>query len=132
MEDRFSRFVDLWRGRRVAQAWLDALAAQPEPCEPSPERRAVVIETLMEISALIGQLPGKVGHASIRYAVLRTGEERLPLNVTPNGQDGCVSVPRCASGWNRPRSHEGLVPNYRVARTPGTTICVRRRADTLR
>jgi RNA polymerase sigma factor (sigma-70 family) len=55
--------IDLWRRRQVEQAWLDALAAQPEPYEPSPEHRAIVIETLMEIGALIGQLPDRVGHA---------------------------------------------------------------------
>jgi RNA polymerase sigma-70 factor (ECF subfamily) len=57
--------IDLWRRRQVEQAWLDTLAAQPEPCQPSPEHQAIVIETLMEIGALIGQLPAKVGHAFV-------------------------------------------------------------------
>jgi RNA polymerase sigma factor (sigma-70 family) len=57
--------VDLWRRRQVEQAWLDTLAARPEPFEPSPEHRAMVIETLMEIGAILGRLPDKVGHAFI-------------------------------------------------------------------
>ncbi|TCW84406.1 RNA polymerase subunit sigma [Burkholderia sp. SRS-46] len=57
--------IDLWRRRQVEQAWLDSLAAQPEPCEPSPEHRAIVIETLMEIGALISRLPDKARRAFI-------------------------------------------------------------------
>ncbi|MGU7773872.1 sigma-70 family RNA polymerase sigma factor [Burkholderia sp. MR1-5-21] len=57
--------VDLWRRRQVEQAWLDSLAAQPEPCEPSPEHRAIVVETLMEIGVLIGRLPDKARRAFI-------------------------------------------------------------------
>jgi RNA polymerase sigma factor (sigma-70 family) len=57
--------VDLWRRREVEQAWLDALAAKPELYEPCPEHRAIVVETLVEIDAWLGQLPEKVGHAFI-------------------------------------------------------------------
>jgi RNA polymerase sigma factor (sigma-70 family) len=57
--------VDLWRRRQVEQAWLETLAALPECVEPSPEHRAIVIETLLEIGALIGQLPDKVGQAFV-------------------------------------------------------------------
>lgn len=55
--------IDLWRRREVEQAWLDALAAQPQACEPSPEQHAIVIETLMEIGAMMGRLPQKVAAA---------------------------------------------------------------------
>jgi RNA polymerase sigma factor (sigma-70 family) len=57
--------VDLWRRRQVEQAWLATLAAQPECTEPPPEHRAIIIETLMEVGALIGQLPEKVGQAFV-------------------------------------------------------------------
>ncbi|AOJ03722.1 MULTISPECIES: sigma-70 family RNA polymerase sigma factor [Burkholderia] len=57
--------VDLFRRRQVEQAWVEALAAQPEPCEPSPEYRAIVIETLMEIGALISRLPDKARNAFV-------------------------------------------------------------------
>ncbi|TCW78760.1 RNA polymerase subunit sigma [Burkholderia sp. SRS-46] len=57
--------IDLWRRRQVEQAWLDSLTAQPEPYEPSPEHRAIVIETLMEIGVLISLLPNKVRRAFI-------------------------------------------------------------------
>jgi RNA polymerase sigma factor (sigma-70 family) len=52
--------IDLWRRRQVEQAWLDTLAAQPEPFEPSPEYRAIIIESLMEIGALMARLAEKV------------------------------------------------------------------------
>jgi RNA polymerase sigma factor (sigma-70 family) len=57
--------VDLWRRRQVEQAWLEALAARPEPYEPSPEYRSIIVETLMEIGEWIGQLPDKVGRAFV-------------------------------------------------------------------
>jgi RNA polymerase sigma factor (sigma-70 family) len=57
--------IDLWRRREVEQAWLDTLAARPEPYEPSPEHRAIIVETLLEIGAWLGQLPEKVGRAFI-------------------------------------------------------------------
>jgi RNA polymerase sigma factor (sigma-70 family) len=57
--------TDLWRRRQVEQAWLDVLAAQEAPCEPSPEHRAIVIETLLEIGACISQLPAKAQRAFV-------------------------------------------------------------------
>jgi RNA polymerase sigma factor (sigma-70 family) len=69
--------IDLWRRRQVEQAWLDALAAQPEPYEPSPEHRAIVIETLLEIGALIGQLPGKVGDAFVMAQIHGTPTRQI-------------------------------------------------------
>lgn len=55
--------IDLWRHREVEQAWLDALAARPEALEPSPEHRAIVIETLCEIGAMLAKLPEKTATA---------------------------------------------------------------------
>jgi RNA polymerase sigma factor (sigma-70 family) len=61
--------VDLWRRRQVEQAWLDTLAALPEPYEPSPEHRAIVIETLMEIGAALSQLSDKVCSAFVQAQI---------------------------------------------------------------
>jgi len=61
--------VDLWRRREVEQAWLDALAAQPEACAPSPEHHAIVIETLLEIGALLRRLPQKAATAFVMAQV---------------------------------------------------------------
>lgn len=57
--------IDLFRRREVERAWLDSLAALPEPYEPSPEHRALVIEALMEVGNLISRLPEKVRRAFV-------------------------------------------------------------------
>lgn len=57
--------IDLWRRREVEQAWLAALAAHPEAAEPSPEHRAIVIETLCEVGAMLSRLPAKAASAFI-------------------------------------------------------------------
>ncbi|MET0335034.1 MAG: sigma-70 family RNA polymerase sigma factor [Rhizobacter sp.] len=61
--------TDLWRRREVEQAWLTALAAQPEAVAPSPEHRATVIETLCEIGAMLARLPEKAATAFVMAQV---------------------------------------------------------------
>lgn len=51
-----SLMIDLFRRRRLEQAYLEVLAGQPEQLEVSPERRAIIIETLLEIDALLDGL----------------------------------------------------------------------------
>ncbi len=55
--------VNHLRRQQVERAYLDALAALPEPLIPSPETRALVVETLAEIDALLDGLPPKARHA---------------------------------------------------------------------
>ncbi|QGZ66748.1 sigma-70 family RNA polymerase sigma factor [Paraburkholderia acidisoli] len=57
--------TDHWRRREIEQAWLDTLAAQPEPIEPSPEFRAMVIETILEIGTLLARLSDKAQRAFV-------------------------------------------------------------------
>lgn len=57
--------VDLWRRRQIEQAWLDTLAAQPEAVESSAEQRAMVIEALVEIDAMLRRLPARVAEAFV-------------------------------------------------------------------
>lgn len=57
--------TDLWRRREIEQAWLAALSNQPEAHAPSPEHHAIVIETLMEVGAMIDRLPEKVRKAFV-------------------------------------------------------------------
>jgi RNA polymerase sigma-19 factor, ECF subfamily len=52
-----------WRREQIEQAWLEALAHAPEPVAPSPEERALIIETLCEIDALLDGLPAPVKRA---------------------------------------------------------------------
>jgi len=55
--------VDLYRRRRVEAAYLEALAHLPEAQAPSPEARALVIETLCQIDAILDSLPPKARQA---------------------------------------------------------------------
>jgi len=51
------------RRRELERAYLEALATQPEATAPGPEARAIVIETLLEIDAMLKGLPAKVQQA---------------------------------------------------------------------
>lgn len=51
------------RRQALEQAWLDTLALLPEAQAPSEERRAVVLETLQRIDAMLNGLPHKVREA---------------------------------------------------------------------
>ena len=55
--------VDHWRRQRLEQAYLEALAARPEAVAPSEEARAIILETLFEIDAMLDRLPPKVSQA---------------------------------------------------------------------
>ncbi|VWC63220.1 RNA polymerase sigma factor [Burkholderia aenigmatica] len=46
-----------WRREQIERAYLDVLAQRPEAYAPSPEERAVVLETLLEIDRLLDGLP---------------------------------------------------------------------------
>ncbi|WP_027014573.1 sigma-70 family RNA polymerase sigma factor [Comamonas composti] len=45
------------RRRAIEQAYLEALAAMPEPVAPPPEARLMLLETLVEIDRRLGTLP---------------------------------------------------------------------------
>lgn len=49
-----------WRRRELEQAYLEALATQPEPLAPSPEARRLIVETLEEVARLLDGLPPRV------------------------------------------------------------------------
>lgn len=55
--------VDLWRRREIEQAWLAAQAARPEAAHPSAEYRAIVIETLSQVDAMLRSLPWRTAEA---------------------------------------------------------------------
>ena len=78
--------IDLFRRRRIEAAYLEALRELPEPEVPSEETRAQVIETLVEIDALLHRLPDKPRSAflmsrleGLSYAVI---SERLGVSVS--------------------------------------------------
>ena len=55
--------VDLYRRRRIENAYLEYLRQQPEALFPSAENQAQTIETLVEIDKLLHRLPDKVRRA---------------------------------------------------------------------
>ncbi|MCQ4308661.1 sigma-70 family RNA polymerase sigma factor [Pseudomonas stutzeri] len=55
--------INHWRRRQIEQAYLDALASQPESYAPSPESHALVIETLLQVDAMLARLPDKARRA---------------------------------------------------------------------
>ncbi|QEI08237.1 sigma-70 family RNA polymerase sigma factor [Pigmentiphaga aceris] len=61
--------IDLWRRREVEQAWLQTLATHPESYAPSPEHRAIVIETLLEIGDMLSRLSQKAATAFVMAQV---------------------------------------------------------------
>ena len=48
--------VSHWRRQALEEAWRATLASQPEPVSPSPEQRALILETLEEIAFLLDGL----------------------------------------------------------------------------
>ena len=52
-----------WRREHLEQAYLEALALQPEALAPSPEERHAILTTLSEIDALLATLPDEVRRA---------------------------------------------------------------------
>jgi RNA polymerase sigma-19 factor, ECF subfamily len=52
--------VNHWRRQALEQAYLAALAAQPEPLSPSPEEKHLALEALQEIDRVLGGLSPRV------------------------------------------------------------------------
>lgn len=52
--------IDRHRRQLIEQAYLEALAQQPEGCAPSPEDRAIALQGLLCIDAMLGSLAPKV------------------------------------------------------------------------
>lgn len=57
--------VDFHRRRALERAYLDTLAALPEPQWPSPEARAIVLEALTAIDAMLDGMKPPVREAFI-------------------------------------------------------------------
>lgn len=55
--------IDHWRRQDIERAFLDTLAGLPEPVASSPEERALLLEALCRIDALLDQLKPKVREA---------------------------------------------------------------------
>ncbi|MGY0216660.1 sigma-70 family RNA polymerase sigma factor [Endozoicomonadaceae bacterium StTr2] len=55
--------VDLYRRRRIEQAYIEYLEQQPEPEYPSPEVQAQAVQALVEIDNLLHRLSDKARRA---------------------------------------------------------------------
>lgn len=73
-----------WRREYLEQAYLDALALQPEALAPSPEERQMILSTLIEIDALLATLPNEVRRAFLLSQLdgLKQGEIAVELGVS--------------------------------------------------
>lgn len=61
--------VDLWRRQSVEQAYLRALAEQPQHSPPCPERQALIVQALCEIDRLLQRQPVKAANAFVMAVV---------------------------------------------------------------
>lgn len=76
--------IDHWRHAQIERAWRDSVAAQPQANQPSAEHTALIVETLLEVDAMLLHLPGNVREAfllaqveGVTYAVIA---ERLEVS----------------------------------------------------
>lgn len=68
--------IDHWRRRQLEQSWLESMAARPLHLQPSPEHRALIVETLHEVDAMLLRLPARV-----RRAFLLAQIDGLPYRI---------------------------------------------------
>lgn len=76
--------ANFYRRRDVEQAFLRSLANLPEAQSPSPETRAIVLETLVEIDRRLAGLPAPVRRAFLLAQVdgMKQSEIALTLGVS--------------------------------------------------
>jgi len=72
--------ANFYRRRDIEQAYLRSLAELPEASVPSPEVRAIVLETLVEIDRRLGGLPAPVRRAFLLAQV--DGMKQSDIAVT--------------------------------------------------
>lgn len=78
--------VDRFRRQSIEAAWLETLAARPEPLAISPETRALILETLLAIDRMLDELGPRAREIfllaqfeGLTYAAIG---ERLGVSVT--------------------------------------------------
>lgn len=97
--------VNHLRRRELERAYLDVLATQPEALSPSPEERALVLETLVAIDAALDGLPPKARQAFLLSQLDGLGyaeiAERLGVSVSMVKKYMLKAVTHCM-GIRRP------------------------------
>lgn len=76
--------VNWYQRQALEKAYLDALALMPEALAPSEEQRAIILETLHRVDAMLGALPGPVREAFLLSQLdgLTYGEIAVQLGVS--------------------------------------------------
>ncbi len=76
--------VNHWKRQSLEASYMQALLIHPEAATHGPETRAVVIETLLEIDAMLDGLPVKARQAFLLSQLegLRYAEIAEKLNVS--------------------------------------------------
>ncbi|MBO3274870.1 sigma-70 family RNA polymerase sigma factor [Pseudomonas schmalbachii] len=69
--------IDFRRRRQVEQAWLDVLACRPDAYAPSEEQRAMILEALEQVHAMLESLPEKVAEAFLLAQVQGLGYREI-------------------------------------------------------
>ncbi|MFF7066053.1 sigma-70 family RNA polymerase sigma factor [Pseudomonas sp. NPDC008258] len=73
--------IDFWGRQHLQQAWLEALAALPEPMAPSEEERALVFEALEQVQGMLARLPEKVCQAFLLAQVQGLGYREIAQHL---------------------------------------------------
>jgi RNA polymerase sigma-70 factor (ECF subfamily) len=69
--------ANLYRRRSLEQAYLDTLAQLPEPLYPSPEQRALLLESLQSVDAMLDGLPAPVRTAFLMAQLEGLGQAEI-------------------------------------------------------
>lgn len=77
--------IDLFRRRHIEAAYTEALAHMPPASVPTPETRALIIEALTEIDAILASLPTRVREAFLLCKVEGLDYREIAVRL-------CVSV----------------------------------------
>lgn len=90
--------VDMYRRRRLEQAYQETIALLPEPQVPSVEERTLLLETLFEIDAMLDSMPAKVREAFLLSQLdgMTYPEIAQQLGVTVSSVQKYMSKALCA------------------------------------
>lgn len=78
--------LNLWRRQELERAWLDTLAAAPEPHYPSAERQAIVLQALEEVCAMLQTLPLKAARAFVLAVVCEMSDDEVGAELGVSGR----------------------------------------------
>lgn len=70
-----------WRREQIERAYLEAFAHMPQPLAPSPEERAILLETLFEIDRLLAGLPTPVKRAFLLSQLDGLGQAEIATQL---------------------------------------------------